>query len=45
MVVAATPPIVTVAGLKNPVPVMVMGVPDKRGPEFGDILAIVGIAA
>jgi hypothetical protein len=39
--VAATPPIVTVAPLTKPVPVIVTGVPPPIGPEFGEILVIV----
>jgi hypothetical protein len=43
--VADIPPIVTVAGLTKPVPVIVTRVPPERGPELGETLVNVGIAA
>ena len=42
MPVAAVPPIVTVAPLRNPVPVIVTLVPPARGPKLGEILITVG---
>ena len=40
--VASTPPIVTVAPVIKPVPVIVTGVPPALGPEEGEMLATVG---
>jgi len=42
MIVAEEPPIVTVAALLNPVPVMVTRVPPFVDPLFGEIEVIVG---
>ena len=43
-IVAAAPPMVTVAPLAKYVPVMVTGVPPMAGPEAGEIAVTVGTA-
>ena len=43
--VAATPPMVTVIPLTNPVPEIVTAVPPANGPPDGDTDATVGAAA
>lgn len=40
--VAVPPPNVTLAPAKNPVPVIVTGVPPAVAPELGDIVLTVG---